>query len=359
MENMLKIILVCLSAVFGCQYGMAEIEWLTTDYDFGVMKEVEGPQTGSVLLVNHGSEPTYISRVRPSCGCTGAAYTEELIMPGDTAKISFTYNPLGRPGRFEKTVKVYMGEESDLTTIHIRGTVIGTPATLDTDFPIVAGVLRMSADHVDFGKVRQGSGRHSYIKLYNTSNTPIVPQVSGGGAGLELELATPAIGPGDVGTFSIYLNTTALPELGEVSYDYTVRPSADSSESVLLKVTADVTPDLSSVSGSDLNNVPSIRIVPVTVELGEISGDKKDVRWQFEIANEGARRLNVVRVASGSPAMKVKRQPQSVKPGKRARIEGVLKNALLPDGPFRLYIEIVTDDPLHPVVKVPVAGVKK
>ena len=57
--------------------------------------------------------------------------------------------------------------------------------------------------------------------------------------------------------------------------------------------------------------------------------------------------------------MKVKRQPQSVKPGKRARVEGVLKNALLPDGPFRLYIEIVTDDPLHPVVKVPVAGVKK
>lgn len=358
MKGMLRIILICLSVVFGCQIGMAEIEWLATDYDFGVMKEAEGPQTGSVLLVNHGPEATYINRVRPSCGCTGAAYTEEPIMPGDTAKISFTYNPLGRPGRFEKTVKVYMGEESDLTTIYIKGTVIGTPATLDTDYPVVAGVLRMSTGHIDFGKVRQGSGRHNYIKLYNTSDTPIAPQVSGGGAGIEIDLATPSIGPGEVGTFSIYLNTTELPQLGEVRYDYTIRPTAESADTVLLRVTADITPDLSRISGGDLSNAPSIRIIPSIVEVGEVSGNK-DIRWQFEIADEGKRRLNVVRVLPGSAAMKVKRQPQSVKPGKKARVEGMLKTSLIPDGPFRIYVEVVSDDPLHPVVKVPVAGVKK
>ncbi|MDE5878172.1 MAG: DUF1573 domain-containing protein [Muribaculaceae bacterium] len=358
MKGLLRSLLVCISAIAVYQTGMAEIEWLATNYDFGVMREAEGPQTGSVLLVNHGPEPTYINRVRPSCGCTGAAYTDEPIMPGDTAKISFTYNPLGRPGRFEKTVKVYMGDESDLTTIYIKGTVIGTPATLDTDYPVIAGALRMSTDHIDFGKVRQGSGRHNYIKLYNTSDKPIIPQVSGGGPGIEIDLATPSIGPGEVGTFSIYLNTTELPQLGEVSYDYTVRPSAEADETVPLKVTADITPDLSRVSGGDLNNAPAIRIIPVIAEVGEISGNK-DARWQFEIANEGKRRLNVVRVLPGSAALKIKRQPQSVKSGKKARVEGVLKTSLLPDGPFRIYVEVVTDDPLHPVVKVPVAGVKK
>ncbi len=358
MKGMLRLILACLCAIFGCEIGRAEIEWLATDYDFGVMKEDNGPQTGSVLLVNHGPEPTYISRVRPSCGCTGAAYTDEPIMPGDTAKISFTYNPLGRPGRFEKTVKVYMGEESDLTTIYIKGTVIGTPATLDIDYPIVVGVLRMSTEYVDFGKVRQGSGRHNYIKLYNTSDKPIVPQVSGGGAGVEIDLATPSIGPGEVGTFSIYLNTTEMAELGEVNYTYTVRPSADAPESTELKITADITPDLSRVSGDELDHIPVVRVLPATVDLGEITGNK-DCRWQFEIADEGKQRLNVVRVASSSTLIKVKRQPQTVKSGKRARVEGVLKTTLLPAGPFRLYIEIVTDDPLHPVVKVPVVGVKK
>ncbi|MDE6669757.1 MAG: DUF1573 domain-containing protein [Muribaculaceae bacterium] len=358
MKGLLRSLLVCISAVSVYQTGMAEIEWLATNYDFGVMKEAEGPQTGSVLLVNHGPEPTYIDRVRPSCGCTGAAYTDEPIMPGDTAKISFTYNPLGRPGRFEKTVKVYMGEESDLTTIYIKGTVIGTPATLDTDYPVIVGPLRMSTDHIDFGKVRQGSGRHNYIKLYNTSDKPIVPQVSGGGLGIEIDLATSSIAPGEVGTFSIYLNTTEVPELGEINYDYTVRPWTEAEEAVMLKITADITPDLSRISGSDLDNVPAVRVIPGTVELGEISGNK-DIRWQFEIADEGKRRLNVIRVTPGSTVMKVKRQPQSVKSGKRARVEGVLKTALLPAGPFRFYVEIVTDDPLHPVIKVPVAGVKK
>ena len=137
----------------------AQLEWLATDYDFGTMKEIAGPKTGSVRFVNRGDKPVVINQVRPSCGCTGADYTEGQIAPGDTATVSFTYNPKGRPGRFEKTVKVYVGEDNERTAIKIRGTVIGAPETLQTSYPVEVGPLRLSQRILTAGDVRYGTAR--------------------------------------------------------------------------------------------------------------------------------------------------------------------------------------------------------
>lgn len=78
-----------------------------------------------------------ITGARPSCGCTGVAYPDDPIAPGDTVKFSFTYNPLGRPGRFEKSIRVYIGD-FDTATIRIRGNVLGTPESLSTLYPVEA-----------------------------------------------------------------------------------------------------------------------------------------------------------------------------------------------------------------------------
>ena len=119
-----------------------EIVWLEKEYDFGLMKEEAGPKTGSVRLVNTGPEEAVITGARPSCGCTGVAYPDDPIAPGDTVKFSFTYNPLGRPGRFEKSIRVYIGD-FDMATIRIRGNVLGTPESLSTLYPVEAGPLRL------------------------------------------------------------------------------------------------------------------------------------------------------------------------------------------------------------------------
>ena len=112
----------------------ADVVWLEKDYDFGLMKEEAGPRTGSVRLVNTGPEPVVITGARPSCGCTGVAYPEDPIEPGDTVNFSFTYNPLGRPGKFAKSIRVYIGD-FDMATIRIRGNVLGTPESLTTLYP--------------------------------------------------------------------------------------------------------------------------------------------------------------------------------------------------------------------------------
>lgn len=197
---------VCLALAGGVSVARSEIRWLNTSYDFGVMKEVAGKQTGEARFYNEGPDTTFISYVRPSCGCTDADYTKGEILPGDTATVTFTYNPAGRPGAFEKSVKVYVGPEKTRHVVKITGTVVGSPATLALHFPIDAGAVRLSTRLIDLGDVAVGTGRHAFVTMVNQtldSITPtlIVPQ------GLSADITPERLGPGDLGTLGIYINS--------------------------------------------------------------------------------------------------------------------------------------------------------
>lgn len=47
------------------------------------------------LFTNSGDDAFEIDRVRTDCGCTVADYPRDMIMPGDTAAITVTYDSSG------------------------------------------------------------------------------------------------------------------------------------------------------------------------------------------------------------------------------------------------------------------------
>lgn len=94
-------------------------------FDFGDIKEVDGPVTHTFTVINNGELPLVISRVIASCGCTTPNWTKEPIAPGKTGKISATYDPTGRPNRFTKTINVYSNAKNGGSyVLTIRGNVI-------------------------------------------------------------------------------------------------------------------------------------------------------------------------------------------------------------------------------------------
>lgn len=190
-----------------------EIVWLEKEYDFGLMKEEAGPKTGSVRLVNTGPEEAVITGARPSCGCTGVAYPDDPIAPGDTVKFSFTYNPLGRPGRFEKSIRVYIGD-FDIATIRIRGNVLGTPESLSTLYPVEAGPLRLSEKRMAAGEVTYGKTRHFFLNGYNQTADTIRPSWVSDDPSLSVSSSSEAVGPGDIVTLSFYFNSRQRTEMG-------------------------------------------------------------------------------------------------------------------------------------------------
>lgn len=334
-----------------------EIEWLSKEYNFGSFKEENGKVTGSVKLVNHGPEATFINRVRPSCGCTGASYTSSMIEPGDTAEISFTYNPQGRPGPFDKTVKVYMGADNDLTVIRIVGTVIGAPTTLKSHFPIECGPLRLENSLVPAGEVKRGVSRHLFLNVYNQGEYPITPTWVSPSKALTVELTPSELPPGEIGTFTFYLRTAEEEHAGAYDYPVTISSNGGNSENTTVTVSAVIVPDTRTLSVEELENAPQAFLLPEFIDLGEDVG-KGDVAFEFSIANEGKKPLEVDKIYCRQKDIAITRVPSTIKAGQKGLVKGKLLPSKLPAGPFRLKIEVVTDDPVHPVRTCNVVGIK-
>lgn len=92
-------------------------------FDFGTIKEADGPVTHAFTLKNVGNAPLVITRASASCGCTKPKFSTEPIAPGKSTNIEVTYNPAGRPGQFVKTVAVYSNGKEGAFILRIKGVV--------------------------------------------------------------------------------------------------------------------------------------------------------------------------------------------------------------------------------------------
>jgi hypothetical protein len=97
------------------------IKWNKTTHDFGTVK-MGPPADVTFTFTNNGKAPVVITAAAPSCGCTTPTYTKTPVMPGKTGEVKASYGTEGRPGFFQKSVKVSFdnGASTDLT---ITGTV--------------------------------------------------------------------------------------------------------------------------------------------------------------------------------------------------------------------------------------------
>lgn len=360
MERRLKTCFTIFLLAFGVllpKDAKGEIKWLSTEYNYGVIKESAGNATGSVKFVNLGPEATYVSRVRPSCGCTGATYPHKMIEPGDTAEISFTYNPTGRPGRFDKTVKIYIGKENELTTVRILGTVIGEASTLARHFPVECGKLRLEGKLLGYGEIKRGSARHYFLQVYNGGGDPISPVLLSNSKALQTDLSPKVIPPGEAGAFSFYLRTADEKLDGPVSYKVAVLTDKSAAPCDTITITATIVADTERMTPEQIDSAPRAYLLPEFVDAGEVSDPYFD--FEIEILNEGKNPMKVKRVYSRDATMEFVKIPKKVKPGKKETIKARLDITKLGNGPFRKSVEVITDDPLHPVRTASVSGLKK
>lgn len=106
------------------QSGVAGIEFVEKEYNFGTIPENGGPVTHFFEFTNTGTSPLVIISAIASCGCTRPTYPTEPIAPGKKGKIKVTFLPEGRPGEFDKVVKVRSNaKDQQKISLKIRGTV--------------------------------------------------------------------------------------------------------------------------------------------------------------------------------------------------------------------------------------------
>ena len=97
----------------------------TKSYDFGTINEDGGPVSCEFRFTNTGDEPLVIISANASCGCTHPEFPKQPVKPGESGVIKVTYNPLGRPGEFSKTVRVRTNASTPKRlSLNINGVVL-------------------------------------------------------------------------------------------------------------------------------------------------------------------------------------------------------------------------------------------
>lgn len=337
--------------------GFGALKWLSTEYDFGTFREKDGLRHGAVSFVNTGTEPTVINSVRTSCGCTAARWPEGEIAPGDTATVRFSYNPAGRPGRFEKTVRIYTGEGNNLTTIRIFGNVIPDSATLAATYPYSAGPLHVSARSVMLGQLDYGKPRSGFIYVFNAGHSPLrlswgkLPEPITSG------MSSDTVPPGNSAGLGLYYNSRAETELGPHQYNLTLMASDGvRSYEMPVELTVNLIPVVNitaeeAAEGARLDIREKIDCIG-TVRAGRATG------FRFELSNGGNSPLVISRVYSRDQNIRLKKYPRTVRPGAKATIEGsYTPSESDASGAFSKQITILSNDPVHPVENVRVTGI--
>lgn len=108
-----------------------KVEFKEMVHNFGNIREDGGPVTYEFEFQNTDKTPIIVVQASAECGCTTPDFPKQPISSGKTGKISVTYNPLGRPGGFDKvvTVKIKTMGGKDKSKLYkfrlkIRGSVI-------------------------------------------------------------------------------------------------------------------------------------------------------------------------------------------------------------------------------------------
>lgn len=100
----------------------AGIVWKSETIDLGEIPQSK-PKAIEFEFKNTGKMAVIITSVKASCGCTATDYTKTPIQPGETAKITATYNAANK-GAFTKTVTVTTNAEETPKVLSFKGTVI-------------------------------------------------------------------------------------------------------------------------------------------------------------------------------------------------------------------------------------------
>lgn len=350
----MKKILVSMVALMSTIASMAQvITFERTEHDFGKINEADGRVTTVFKFKNEGMAPLVLSNVRASCGCTTPKWTREPIEPGQAGEITVTYNPNGRPGRFQKTITVTSNALENATAkLYIKGEVIPKPAKPVNQYTIQMGELSLKANSLNFGNIKKGEKSMLEIEYANHTDHELNVELLTRPADTYLisQVSLPSVKPQETGKLQFSINTEACALYGPVElYAYVVvNGKKQVTDEFKITLTANIVEDFSTLTVAERQNAP-IAEVSSTIGLGKLGIGKK-VKKAITFQNGGPSPLLVRRVYCSDSTIELT-APKAVKSGKKAEIKVVLTTAKEP-GDYSRELLVITNDPLTPVKKV-------
>lgn len=325
-----------------------EVAWQTRVHDFGAFNEDDGNVSYTFKYVNSGDCPLTIVCARTSCGCTTPKYSHTPIAPGDSGIVTVTFNPTGRPGRFNKKINITFNEINTPIALSIKGSVIGSEESIATQYPIaVSSNIRLSRPAVIFGQVKKGSTRSVTINAYNTSVDTIYPKTNALPPYLSATIVPDTVAPAEQFAIICYFKSAQCDEYGFISDSI---PLKDCS----IPVTANVEEDFSKLTPKQLAKSPEAYLANGRCDFGKVGTEH--VEQTLTLKNNGQSKLIVRRIYTTDNGIDVSIDNTTIKPGKSTTIHITVRPDELTGALLNARINLITNDPINPNQTIRVVG---
>lgn len=315
-----------------------DIKFKDLNYDFGTVAEEEGKITHVFEFTNTGTSDLILSNVQASCGCTTPQWSRDPIAPKSTGTITVTYNTVGRPGPFTKTITVT--SNADKQVLIIKGNVTPKGQKVEDIYPVLVGDVRIKSESVNFGDVAAGETKEEKFSLVNMSQKEISVSFSN----LPKYISSQAIvlKAGEKGNIAVKFDAVKAKKWGNVNDKIKLSVGSSKDKNLTEHDIIALASIFEKFTEEQKAVAPVVDIVR-EVNVGDILiGEKKTIK--IKIKNTGKSDLLVRNAASSYSDIAIK-APKSVKPGKEAEIKVTIDASKAAASNYNKYITIQLNDP--------------
>lgn len=325
------------------------ITFQKTEHDFGKINEGDGRVSTIFEFKNEGMEPLVLSNVRASCGCTTPTWTRTPIEPGQTGSITVTYNPNGRPGRFQKTITVTSNATSPTTKLYIKGEVLPKQVKPKDEYPVKMGELSLKGKILEYDKILKGKTLTKSIEYANQTDQEVTVEVLVNDKDnfLHPVLTNKKLNPKEAASLNVIFDAATCKEYGPVQRDLYIMVNGKRilTDEYRITIKADIEEDF---TGVDLANAP-LAECDKEINLGTVKAGQK-ITGKAILKNAGINQLYVRRIISPDELVVLTTKNSVVKSGKNtilnATVNTIQKDGKpLASGVYHRIVRIITNDP--------------
>jgi len=348
--------------VVPCNKGYAQskiqrgwINFKDSIHDFGLVKELGGSVIHEFSFVNSGKSNLTIEKVRASCGCTTPGWTETVVAPGDTGFVQAKFDPNNRPGSFEKMLYVTSNAENHDIILKIRGNVEPRPRTPADDYPMKIGETRFKSRVINMGKVLSNQKVSRTVKVYNTSEQPIIfmentisPEF------ISLKVTPDTLLPAETAHLTVEYDAVLRNDLGYSNDQVVIFTSEDSASQKMLSVVATVEEYFPPLTAAQLESAPRMRIEPENYDFGSLSEGEK-LKIDVELVNEGKQELEIRKIIPNCNCTGIKIESMTIPVGESGILKVLFSAEDLKGYQYKT-ITLFTNDPSKPTQVITLKG---
>ncbi len=332
------------------QNSTSELAFDTYEWDFGTIREADGPVSHVFTFKNTGDKAIIIENVKVDCGCTTPRYSREPVRPGGSGTIEVVFDPEKFSGAFTKGVTIYSGRGRNRNLLKVTGSVIGRPLSVEEEFPFsLTEGMRADALYRAFGYVENGAVKSMTVELANVSGmTAFLKAIPDSGSGY-LEVFVPqSIEAGGRGTVTVTYDLSDAENVYGILTDRAYISVNGQTAALPINTSAIAVDDFSS---QDLSVAAACRISPAYRNFGSVkAGD--ELILEFTVYNEGKSPLVIRSVSPRRGTRTTLKTGDTVMPGSELKATASVTVSAEDYGAVSGGVSIIVNDPARPFREV-------